>query len=119
MNINNKDVGFKKNINKHGLIFQSNIRSDPLLGICYVAVIQIPRSCSECLRKLTSPWNISQDKYNQDLYKGDNQNCVYWPILGSYNNQKIIHCIQIRKQHESSYTGINVYIKQHAIRNIA
>ena len=99
-----KYVGFKKNIKKHGLIFCYNIRADNLLGIGYVYVRLIHFSCYACLSKMYSPWNISQDKYNQDQYKSENQNCVYWPILGSYNNWKIVHCIDSRKQHKSTNT---------------
>ena len=59
-----------------------------------------------------------QDKYNQDIYKGENQNCSYWPIIGSYKNWQIIHCIDSRKTW-STYTGINIHINQNTIRNIA
>ena len=38
MNIRERAVGFRKNIQKHGLIFHYNIRADSLLGIDYVAV---------------------------------------------------------------------------------
>ena len=106
-----KYVGFKKNIKKHGLIFHYNIIADPLLGIGYISVRCIICSCSEFLRKLSSPCNRSQDNYNQEQYKGENQNCFYWPILGSYNNWQIIHCIEIIRQHESTDTYINVHIK--------
>ena len=82
MNIKGKTVGFKKNVKKNGLVRHYNLRADPLLGIGYVAVKQIPCSCSAGLIKLDSPWIISQDMYNKDQYKGKNQNCVYWPILG-------------------------------------
>ena len=47
-NIKKKYAGLRKNINKHGLVFHYNIRPDNLLGIGYVAVIQVPCSCSEC-----------------------------------------------------------------------
>ena len=83
MNINNKSIGFNKNIKKHGSIFHYDIISDPFLSISYVSVRMIPCSCLECLRKLYFPWNISQDKYNQEQYKGENQNYFHWPILGS------------------------------------
>ena len=73
--------------------FHYNIREDTLLGIGYVAVRRIPCSCSECLSNLASPWNRSQDKYNKDLYKFENLNCVYWTVLGSDNNWKAINCI--------------------------
>ena len=73
-----KAVGFTKNIKKHGLIFHYNIISYLLLVIGYDAVRRIICSCSECLRKLSSPWNRIKDKYNQDQYKGENQNFVYW-----------------------------------------
>ena len=79
-----------------------------MLGIGYVSIRQIKCSCSEFLRKIASTWNISQDKYNQHRYKGDNQNCIYWPILGYYNNWHIIHFIASKKQHKLSYNYINV-----------
>ena len=63
------------------------------------------------LKKLAYPWNRSQDKYNKYQYKGDNQNCVYWPILGSYKSLQIFNCIESMKWHESSYTSMNVHIK--------
>ena len=63
-------------------------------------------------------WNRSQYKYNQHRYKSENQNCVYWPIIWSYNNWKIIHCVESRKEHKSSDTDINVFIKHNSIRNI-
>ena len=85
MNIKNKYVCFKKTIKNHGLIFCYNIREYNLLGVGCVAVRIIPCRCSEFLRKLKSPCNISQDKYNQYRCKGENQNFIYWPILGSYN----------------------------------
>ena len=94
-----KSVGFNKNIYNHGLFPYYNIRAYPLLGICYVDFRQIPCSCSECLSKMDSPWNISQDKYNKDKYKGENKNYVCWPILRSYNNWKIMHFIDIINQH--------------------
>ena len=90
-----------------------------MLGIGYVNFKQIPFIYSSCLRKLASPCNIIQYKYNKYQYKGENQNCVYWPILGSYNNWQIIHCIESRKQHESEDTDINVHIKKNDIRDIA
>ena len=79
------------------------------MSIGYVAVRYIPCSCLECLNKLSPPWNISLDKYNQDRYKFDNQNFVYWPILRSLKNWQIIHCIASRKQHESSDTEKCLY----------
>ena len=66
-----------------------------------------------------SPCNRSHDKYNQDQYKGANQNFFYWPIIGYYNNWNIIHCIDGIKQHESTNTDINVHIKLKSIKNIA
>ena len=54
-----------------------------MLGIGYVAVIQILYRYCECLRKLPSSLNIIKDKYNQYWYKYENQQWVYWLILGS------------------------------------
>ena len=62
---------------------------------------------------MTFPWNISQD-----WYKDSNQSCVYWPIIGSYKNCQIINFIDIIKQHESTNTDTNFYIKQNSIRKI-
>ena len=47
---------------KYVLIFHYNIKADPMLGIGYVAVIWIPCSCSECLSKVSSTFNIRQDR---------------------------------------------------------
>ena len=44
---------------------------------------------------------------------------MYWPIIGSHKNWKIIHCIDSIKQHQATDTEVNVNIKQNAIRNIA
>ena len=81
-----------------------------MLGIGYVDVRRIPCSCSEFLKKLALPWNISQDKYNQVRYKGENHNCVYWPFLWSYKNWHIIHFIERIKQQELIEADINVHI---------
>ena len=77
MNILKRAIVFKKNINKHGLLFHYNIRTDTFSGIGYFDVSWIPCSCLVCLRKLYNPWNRSQGKYKQDQHKGENQNCVY------------------------------------------
>ena len=98
INIKKKSVGFKKNNKKRGLLFHYNKRADILLAIGYVDCRSISCRCSSYVRKLASPWNRSQDKYNQYQYKGENQNCIYLNILGSYNNWQIIHCIDSRKQ---------------------
>ena len=88
----NKDIQFmnikKKNwfqevYLKARFYFRHNIRVNTMLGVGCVCVIWIPCSCSECLRKLDYPKNRRQYKYSQDRYKGENQQCVYWPILGS------------------------------------
>ena len=68
---------------------------------------------------MASPCNIIQDKYNQDQYKGENQNFIYCPILGYYNNWQIIYCGEIIKQLESTHTGINFQLKHNAISIIA
>ena len=104
-----KVVVLKENIRNCGF-FHYNIRADPLLSISYVVDRWISCSYSDYLSKMSSSGIRSQDKYNQVWYKGENKNCVYWPILGSYNNQQIIHCIDSRKQHESTETDMNVYI---------
>ena len=81
-----KYVCFKKNIKNNELLFQYNIRAGPMLGISYVSFRRIPCSCYASLSKLGSLCNGRQYKYNQDQYTGKNQQCVYCPILGSYNN---------------------------------
>ena len=54
VNIRKKSIGFKKNTNNHGF-FHYNIRADPMFGIGYVDVRQIPCICSTNLSKLASP----------------------------------------------------------------
>ena len=117
--IKKRTFGFKKNTKKHDLIFNYNIREDPMLGIIYVDIICIPCIYYVCLRKMVYPWNRRQYKSNKVLYKGENQQCVIWPILGSYNNWWIINCLGSRKQHEETITEINVHIEQNAISNIS
>ena len=109
MNIKKKIVS-RKRLRSMVCFFTIYIRADPLLGVGYVAVRQITCSCSVCLSKLYFSWNRSQYKYNQDQYRGENQNCVYWPIIGSYNNWQIIHFVCSRKQHKSIDTDINFHI---------
>ena len=67
------------------------------LSIGYVPVRRISCSCYACLRKLASPWNIRKYKYNQYWYKGENQQCSYCPVIGPYNNCRIVHCIDNKK----------------------
>ena len=119
MNIKKKTVGFKKNIKKCGYTFHYNIREDPVLGVVYVAVRRIPCNFYACLSKLYSTWYRRQYQYNQDQCKGENQQCIQWPIIRLYNNQQIIHVICCKKQHETTNSDINVNIKQNAISNIA
>ena len=69
MNVKKEAVDFRNNIKNHGLLFQNNIREDPMLGIGYDAFIRIPCSCSICLWKPSSPFNIRQDKFNQGRHK--------------------------------------------------
>ena len=67
---------------------------------------------------LDFPSYISQDKYNQGWYKGENKNCVYSPIKCLYDNWQNIHCIYCRQQHKSTDTDNDFYIKRNSIRNI-
>ena len=89
-----------------------------MLGIEFLYVRRKPFRCSGFKRKLACPWNRSQDKYNQDWYKSENQYCLHWLILGSYQNSQIMHCIESRNQHKSTETGISFYVKHNAIRDI-
>ena len=73
-----------------------------MLGIGYVSIRRIQYSYSACLRKLASPWNIGQYNCNKDGRKGENQQCVYWTILGYYDNCQIINCIYSKKHHEAT-----------------
>ena len=95
--ISRKFVRFKNNIRNQGLNFHYNIREDPMWCVGCVSVIWIPCSCSECLSKLDHPRNIIQYTCKQDRYKGGNQQCIFWPILGSYKNWQIIHYIDSLK----------------------
>ena len=45
--------------------------ADPMLDIGYVAVRRIPCICSSFLKKISSPYNIRQYKYNKYQYKGE------------------------------------------------
>ena len=65
MNIKTKYIGFKKNIKKHDLIFNCNIRAYTMLSIGHVDVRGIPFSCSLYLNNLHSSLNRAQEKFNQ------------------------------------------------------
>ena len=67
-----------------------------MLVIVYVTVRRITCICSACLSKLAPPWNKIQDNYNNVQYKGENQQCVYWFILGSYRNWQITHLLIVQ-----------------------
>ena len=81
------------------------------MGADYVAFGRILCRFLAYLRNLASPWNRIQDKYNQNRYKAENQNCVCWNILGSYKICRIIHFVGSIKQHKSIDTDINFHIK--------
>ena len=90
-----------------------------MFGIGYVDVTLIPCSCYVCLRKLSSPFNRRHNNYNQDIYKGENQQHVYYPILGSYNKWSIINCIDSKKQNEATKPDIDVHTNHNYIREIS
>ena len=77
------------------MLVHYSIRAYTMLGVGYVTVRFILWRCSAWLRKPGSKWTIIQDKYKQGQYKGENQECVYWTILGSDKNWLIIHCIEL------------------------
>ena len=60
-----KSVGSKKNFKNHGLLFHYYIRAYIMLGIGYVAVRRIPRTCYAYLRKMDPPWNRRKDNHNE------------------------------------------------------
>ena len=62
---------------------------DPKLGTGVCAIFCITCDCDACKSMLDKPWTsgISSDK--QERYKPVTK-CTYWPILGSFNNWKII-----------------------------
>ena len=68
-----------------------------MLGVGFIAVRRIPCYCAACVKKVLSKWQPQNDIFNQERYIGDNPNCIYWSILGSYNNWKIIKCIDNTK----------------------
>ena len=88
-----------------------------MLGVGFVAVRRIPCYCVACVKKVASKWQSNKDIYNQDRYIGDNPNCIYWDILGSYNNWKIIKCIDKVKDKSKEDDEI-IKVKQCAIQHM-
>ena len=129
--IQKETVGFIKSKKKHGLNSHYHIRADPMLGVGYVAVRRIPCYCKGCIDKLKIKWSSIHDIFHQKRYLGDNPNCIYWNILGSYNNWRIVKCIDVTKslsnekkeilrvkktatQHMSSYISQNIMVGEYA-----
>ena len=66
-----------------------HLRFDTKLGMGVCAIRRIPCACVTCTSMMETPW-ISGIPYNkQDLSKPVTK-CTHWPVLGYFNNWKII-----------------------------
>ena len=72
-----------------GLGKHYHLRFGPNLGTGVCAIRRIPCACFPCKSMLDKSWisGIPSDK--QDRYKTVTK-CTYWPVLGAFNNWKII-----------------------------
>ena len=61
------------------------------MGIC--TIIRIPCACVACTSMLDKPWISGIPPEKQERHKPVNT-CTYWPVLGSFNNWKIIQFSQ-------------------------
>ena len=78
-----------KHHDARGLSKHYHLRFDPKLAIGECAIFRIPCACVACISMLDKPWisGISSDK--QERYKPVTK-YNYWPVLGAFNNWKII-----------------------------
>ena len=76
-----------------GLIKNYHLRFDPKLGNGVCTIFRIPCACVVCTSMLDKPciFGIPSDK--QERYKPVT-NCIYWRVLGSFNNWNIIQLSQ-------------------------
>ena len=74
---------------ERGLSKYYHCRYDPKLGMVVCENFRIPCDCVACTSMLDKPWisGISSDK--EERYKPVTK-CTYWPVLGAFNNWKII-----------------------------
>ena len=76
-----------------GLIKHYHLRFDPKLGNGICAIHRIPCACVACISMLDKPWISGIPPDEKDCYKTVTK-CTYWPVLGSFNNWKIIQLSQ-------------------------
>ena len=74
---------------ERGLIKHYHLCFDTKLSMGVCEINRIPCACVACTPMLEKPWisSISSDK--KERYKPVTK-CTYWPVLGSFNNWKII-----------------------------
>ena len=64
-------------------------RFDPKVGMGKCAICCIPCACVACTSMLDKPWISGIPSEKQERYQQVTK-CTYWPVLGAFNNWKII-----------------------------
>ena len=65
----------------------------PKLGMVICKIFHIPCAFVACKSMLDKPWIYGITPDAQERYKPITK-CTYWPVLGSFNNCKIIRLLQ-------------------------
>ena len=81
----------------------------PKLGNGVCAIIRIPCACVACTSMLDEPWISCIQSKIQERYKPAT-NSTYWPILGPFNNWKIILLSQKSTPFDSFYEIQQVFL---------
>ena len=80
---------YSKTQRTRGLSKSYHVCFDPKVdnGVC--AIVRIPCACVACTSMIYKPWISGIPSYGQERFITVT-NCTYWPVLGSFNNWKII-----------------------------
>ena len=76
-----------------GLSKHYHLSFNPKPGNCVYAIRRIPCSYVACTSMLDKPWISGTTSDKQERYQPVKK-CMYWPVLGPFNNWNIIQLSQ-------------------------
>ena len=82
----------------HGLGKHYHTHFDTKLGHGRYSIYHIPCACTFSTSIIDQTW-ISGFPEQKQLHYPPIQDCTYWPVLGSFNNQKIL-----KLSHKATYS---------------
>ena len=78
-----------KNTKHAGTKARFNFRSDPDLGVGWIACRRIPCFCKACIEQLNEPWVPGTERNKQPRY-AQNKNYSKWDVFQGVNNWEVI-----------------------------